>query len=254
MKFLTVKTLLTIGVLSLSALGQSSFASENAIKSAIDNPQRPQTDRDKDDKRQPQQIIEFFKVQPATTVLDVLAGSGYYSEILSRVVGEQGKVIIHNDKHFLKYYGENLSKRLEDGDRLANTVRMDISLNDLELEENSVDTIFLILGYHDFFYIMSEAEKINVTKVLAKFKKFLKPDGIIGIVDHEAMVGAPSSVGGTLHRIDPAIVKSQMAEAGFTLDGELPILQNNTDDKSQKIWDIPGGMTSRFVLRFKNNK
>ncbi|WP_438862535.1 class I SAM-dependent methyltransferase [Neptunicella sp.] len=254
MKYLTAKTLLAISLLSLSAIGHANPSTQQVIKSAVENPDRPDADRVKDAKRQPEQIINFFNVQPGTTVLDVLAGSGYYSEILSRVVGEQGKVIIHNDKHFLKYYGESLSKRLGDGDRLANTVRMDVSLNNLELEENSVDTIFLILGYHDFFYVMSEAEKINVTKVLAKFRQFLKPGGIIGIVDHEAMAGAPSSVGGTLHRIDPAIVKSQMADAGFTLDGELSILQNNTDDKSKKIWDIPGGMTSRFVLRFKNTK
>jgi predicted methyltransferase len=170
----------------------------------------------------------------------------------STVVGEQGKVIIHNDKHFLKYYGTALAKRLGGPKRLSNAERIDISLNTLDLAENSVDTIFIILGYHDFYYIFSETEIINVPKVLAKFKKFLKPGGTVAIVDHEAVKGAPYSVGNTLHRIDPELVKADMKKAGFTLDGELSILQNSTDDKTKKIWDIPGRQTSRLVMRFKN--
>jgi predicted methyltransferase len=183
-----------------------------------------------------------------------LAGSGYYSELLSAIVGPKGKVIIHNDKHFLKYYGNDLSERLGAGKRLANTERIDISLNNLTLRENSVDTIFLALGYHDFYYVMSKSEKIDVEKVLAKFRRFLKPNGIIGIIDHEALKGAHSNVGNTLHRIDPQLVKNEMAVAGFVFDGELDILKNTTDIKSKKIWDIPNSKTSRFVLRFRNIK
>jgi predicted methyltransferase len=82
-------------------------------------------------------------------------------------------------------------------------------------------------------------------------RRFLKPNGII---DHEAVKGAPSNVGNTLHRIDPQIVKSEMSDAGFVFDGELDILKNTRDDKSKKIWDIPNSNTSRFVLRFKNIK
>jgi predicted methyltransferase len=45
-----------------------------------------------------------------------------------------------------------------------------------------------------------------------------------------------------------------MTAAGFVMDGESSVLQNNTDDKTKKIWDIPNGMTSRFVLKFINSK
>jgi len=245
--------LLTICILVLTTAKANAFTKQ-AIESALDSSKRPLSDVVKDSNRKPKEILTFFKVTPETVVLDVLAGSGYYSEILSKVVGVNGKVIIHNDKHFLKYYGKDLSQRLGNGERLSNVERMDISLNNLELTENSIDTIILALGYHDFYYVMNESEKINVAKVLAKFKKFLKPNGLIGIIDHEAMKGAPSNVGNTLHRIAPQIVKSEMTAAGFVFDGELDILKNTTDDKSKKIWDIPNSKTSRFVLRFKNIK
>ena len=245
--------LLTVNILFINTVMANALSEQN-IKSAIYNSERSEEDLSKDINRQPEKIIKFFNVTPETVVLDVLAGSGYYSEILSAVVGPKGKVIIHNDKHFLKYYGENLAKRLGNGERLSNAKRIDISLNNLELKENSIDTIFLVLGYHDFYYVMNESEKIDVAKVLSKFRRFLKPNGVIGIIDHEAAEGAPSSTGNTLHRIDPQIVKDEMAAAGFVLDGEISILKNTSDDKSKKIWDIPNSKTSRFVLRFKNIK
>ncbi|MCJ8319282.1 MAG: methyltransferase domain-containing protein [Colwellia sp.] len=245
--------ILTVSVLFIT-ISKADALSDQAITSAVFNLKRPTLDLIKDKNRQPKEILTFFNVAPGTVVLDVLAGSGYYSELLSAVVGPEGKVIIHNDKHFLKYYGANLSERLGTGERLANAKRLDISLNNLELKENSIDTIFLVLGYHDFYYVMNESEKIDVEKVLAKFRKFLKPNGVIGIIDHEAVKGAPNNVGNTLHRIDPQLVKREMADAGFVLDGELDILKNTTDDKSKKIWDIPNSKTSRFVLRFKNIK
>jgi len=254
MKILSIRILLLTASILVVTTVKANALSEQAIESALDYKKRPLADFMKDNNRKPKKILTFFNVAPETVVLDVLAGSGYYSEILSAVVGVNGKVIIHNDKHFLKYYGEKLAERLGDGNRLSNVKRMDISLNNLELEENSIDTIILALGYHDFYYVMNESEKIDVIKVLAKFRKFLKPNGVIGIIDHEAIKGAPNNVGNTLHRIDPQIVKSEMADAGFILDGELDILKNTTDDKSKKIWDIPNSKTSRFVLRFKNIK
>ena len=254
MKNLNIKVLLFTVSMLFMTISKADILSEQAIKSGVNNLKRPTLDLIKDKNRKPEEVLTFFNVAPGTVVLDVLAGSGYYSEILSAVVGPKGKVIIHNDKHFLKYYGTKLSERLGTGERLANVKRMDISLNNLELKENSVDTIFLVLGYHDFYYVMNESEKIDVEKVLAKFRKFLKPNGVIGIIDHEAIKGAPNNVGNTLHRIDPQIVKREMADAGFVLDGELDILKNTTDDKSKEIWDIPNSKTSRFILRFKNIK
>jgi len=254
MKFSFFKPLVLAISLTVTLTVQANSFSEQAINSAIASKNRPATDIAKDEKRKPEQVLSFFQVAPGTMVLDVLAGSGYYSELISNVVGEHGKIIIHNDKHFLKYYGKSLSTRLGDGTRLTNAERIDISLNDLELQENSLDTIILALGYHDFYYVFSEAEKIKVSKVLAKFHKFLKPGGIIGIIDHEAVKGAPANVGGTLHRIAPELVKNEMTAAGFSFDGELNVLKNTTDDKTKMIWDIPGRNTSRFVFRFKNNK
>jgi predicted methyltransferase len=227
---------------------------DNRIDTAISHPQRSAEDRRRDSYRSPKEVLNFFGISQNQIVVDILAGSGYYSELLSHVVGDKGRVVLHNDAHFLAYYGESLANRLGGDNRLANIERIDIPLNRLTLEEDSVDAVLIILGFHDFYYEMEGAEKIEVKKVLSNIRFFLKPDGILGVVDHEAVSGAPASVGNTLHRIDPEIVISEMELAGFEVTGHLPILTNVSDDKAKKIWDVAEGKTSRFVLRFANKK
>ena len=57
---------------------------------------------------------------------------------------------------------------------------------------------------------------------------------------------------GTLHRIDPAIVKRDFAAAGFVLDAESDVLRNPADDLSKGVFDpAVRGKTDRFMLRFR---
>jgi predicted methyltransferase len=229
-------------------------AGQSLIEKAVAHPDRTALDRNRDKVRKPIEVLAFFDIKTDQTVVDILAGSGYYSELISHAVGDSGRVILHNDAHFLKYYGKSLSERLGNGKRLPNVERIDQNLNQFNLEENSVDGVLVILGFHDFYYKMKGAEKIDVKSVLANIQYFLRPSGIVGIVDHEAKTGSPRAVGNTLHRIDPQIVIAEMKNSGFELTGSLDILVNSSDEKSQSIWDIDGGRTSRFVLRFRNGK
>ena len=59
--------------------------------------------------------------------------------------------------------------------------------------------------------------------------------------------------GGTLHRIDPAIVIEDMTAAGFELEGQSDLLRNPDDDHSKSVFDPElRGKTDRFVMRFRN--
>ena len=61
----------------------------------------------------------------------------------------------------------------------------------------------------------------------------------MAVIDHDA--------------ISSDIVKADMAQAGFELEGSLDVLLNDTDDKSKGVFDpAVRGKTSRFILRFKN--
>ena len=52
---------------------------------------RPAEDIAKDANRHPDQVLSFFNIKPGMTVLDLFSGSGYYTEMLNSIVGENGE-------------------------------------------------------------------------------------------------------------------------------------------------------------------
>ena len=65
--------------------------------------ERSKADLQRDQTSKPFQILEFMGLRPGATVIDLFAGNGYYSEVLSTVVGEQGKVYLHNNQAYLAF-------------------------------------------------------------------------------------------------------------------------------------------------------
>ena len=79
----------------------------------------------------------------------------------------------------------------------------------------------------------------------------LKPGGSYVIVDHAAAVGAGTGEAQSLHRIEPAAVREEVAAAGFVLDAESTMLTNKDDPHSIKVFDPSiKGETDRFAYRF----
>ena len=59
----------------------------------------------------------------------------------------------------------------------------------------------------------------------------------------------------TVHRIDPARVKTDVLAAGFKLDAESSILANKDDDHTKNVFDPSvRGHTDQFLYRFKKPK
>ena len=80
----------------------------------------------------------------------------------------------------------------------------------------------------------------------------MKPGGYYVIIDHAAAAGAPADVTKTLHRIDPAVVKSEVTAAGFVIDGESKALANPADPHTALVFDPSiRGKTDQFAYRFR---
>ncbi len=180
----------------------------------------------------------------------MVSNGGYYTEILAGVVGNNGRVISHMFANAGMDSDNEYAKYIRDSAHMSNVVPIYASFNDLDLKENSLDYVFLIQNFHDFYF---DRFDVDVDRILAMYRKTLKPGGIMAIIDHQAIEGSPSTTGTTVHRIDPAIVKRDMEKAGFILEGGLDILLNDTDDKSKSVFEPEVGVkTSRFILKFKN--
>lgn len=222
-------------------------------EAAVTNPGRPADDRDNDASRHPAEVLAFFGVQPGDTVLEMFAGSGYYTELLAHVVGNSGTVFAHINTPMLGFVGDAFEARHADK-RLPNADILHAENNELVLVADSYDVITMTLNYHDLYWVSEERgwAEFDVPALLAELHKGLKPGGTLGITDHNAAADSGPETGGTLHRINRDIVVAELEAAGFKFDGESDVLRNPDDDYSIMVFDpAVRGKTDRFVLRFK---
>ena len=228
-------------------------AAESVHEAAVANSNRTEADRNRDAGRKPAAILDFFAIQPGMTILDMFSGGGYYSEMLSYVVGAEGKVIAHTNAAYTQFVGEEATQRYANK-RLPNVQIMVAENNELQLPVSTFDAIMMVLAYHDIYWVSPENgwPEIDSTKLLAELYRGLKPGGTLAVVDHYAATGSPHDSGGTLHRIDPAIVRNEIEAAGFIFDGSSEILRNPDDDLSLAMGDpAVRGKTDRFVFKFR---
>ena len=219
---------------------------------AVANPDRPAADRERDANRHPAEVLEFASIEPGMVVLDLFSGGGYYTELMSAIVGEDGHVDAHSNAAYLNFVGDEFKDR-HANDRLANVSVLMAENNELDLEASRYDAMFLSLTYHDFYLPSADSwPEIDIETILAELYEGLKAGGVITIIDHYASAGSSTASASELHRIDPAIVMTEMQSAGFELDEKSDLLRNPEDDLSKSVFDPElRGNTDRFLLRFR---
>ncbi len=223
-----------------------------AIERAVANAARPEADRQRDEDRKPDQVLEFFAIEPGMKVIDVFAGGGYYAEILSYIVGDEGEVALYNNGGWDGFVGAGVAERLA-GNRLPNVQSLVMEANELSYEADYFDAAVFVLGYHDLYYAEGSSwPAIDAENFAARLLAIMKPGGVLGIVDHAANSGVSVSVANSLHRIDPGIIRSDLTSAGFEFVGESSVLRNSDDDRSKPMSDpAVRGKTDRVVMKFR---
>ena len=221
------------------------------VRASVDSPLRPAKDREQDAKRKPFDVMRFAGVKPGEKVIDMFSATGWYAELLSRVVGPKGHVYAQNPPSVLARFGDKpITERLSNN-RLPNVERLDKPLNEMGLKPASLDGVMLNLVFHDMYWITP-----NVDGLLTDLHAALKPGAWVAVIDHHAPPGTRDSFAKDprgQHRIDEAFVKERFAAAGFVLDGESEILREPSDDRTQAFFapSMQGKNTDKFVLRFR---
>ena len=237
------------------AAGMAATPAAAVHELAVASPARTDADRERDTGRKPGKVLEFFGIAPGMTVLDMFSGGGYYTEMLSHIAGPEGRVVAHTNSAYAGFVGDEAVNRFADN-RLANVEILLAENNELQLPAAEFDAVMLILAYHDIYYVDAANgwPKIDGPRLLAELQQALKPGGILAVVDHFAAAGSPRETGGSLHRIDPQIVISELEAEGFVLEAKSDVLRNMDDDYSKGMFDPEvRGKTDRFVLKFRNS-
>lgn len=217
-------------------------ASAQDYKKILADSNRPQTERDIDPVRKPEEMLKFFGVKPGDKVADLMASRGYYTAILSQAVGEKGVV-----------YSANPTVRDETRERFkapqyVNVKIVEGSMASVGLpQDGSLDFVLLNLDYH-------EIEKSDRAAMNKRVFAALKPGGSYGVVDHAAAEGAGDSAAKTLHRIEKSLVVNEATAAGFKLAKESDLLKMADDPHSTNAIKEQRGKSDRFVLKFEKPK
>ena len=215
---------------------------------------RPAEDFEQYKIRHARDVLTFTGVRPGMTVVELKARSGMYTELFSRIVGEEGKVYLQNPPEFDTFLGDAVEQRM-DG-RLRNVTHLKVAFDDLmAVADDEVDLVTWFLGPHELWYTPPGAE----TGVLgdpggtfAEIARVLKSGGQFIVLDHMAPVGAPATTGGETHRIDKAIVIDMARTAGLKLVAESDMLANPRDDRKIMASDpAVRHKTDRFLLKFR---
>jgi predicted methyltransferase len=200
-------------------------------------------------------VLAFLGLAPGMTVLDMNAATGWYTEILARIVGPSGRVIAHNHPGARTALAAADFEARYGRDRLANVEQIFVRHNDLSLPAGSVDLVLMSLVYHDTYWHDEDVEwgPIDRPALLESLRAALKPGGVVGVVDHYAAAGEdPFESVMAVHRIDPAVVRRDFLAARFEPAGESGILRSTSDDHARSVFDAAVvGRTDRFVSRFR---
>jgi len=183
-------------------------------------------------------VLAFYGVKRGQKVADIWAARGYYTAILSQVVGTQGVV-----------YSANPNPRPEFSDRwkkpgYENVKVVDGPFDKLALpEDGSLDFVLIHLNYHD----LAPDVRIPMNK---RIFGALKSGGIYGVVDHSAKDGTGNEAAKTLHRIDKALVIKEVSDSGFKLAKEGTMLRKPEDTRDFNV-NKERNKDDRFVLAFQ---
>lgn len=243
MRHLALAIALAAGLPTLAAAAP---VLSSLIARAVANPARPDSDQVGDPLRKPAETLAFAGVKPGMVVGEFYPGGGYFTRMISDIVGPKGHVYaIENEQWKGAVEGD---KALLDEGRWTN-VSIDFQPFGTVNFPQPLDLAWVTQNYHDLK--IAEYGRVDTLAFDRAVYKALKPGGIFFILDHQGKPGMTDEAIAKLHRIHKAVVIREVTAAGFRLVGEGRFLHRAGDDHSKPIFDQSiRGHTDQYALKF----
>ncbi len=170
------------------------------------------------------ELLEALGLRAGMRVADVGAGTGLYTVLFARAVGESGKVYaVDISPNFVSAIEERAA-----ADQLPNVVGVVNDERSTTLSPGSVELVFLADTYHHFAYPRSMLQSIHTA---------LEPGGILAIVDFRRQPGFSSPWIMEHVRAGRDEVIREVQGAGFDYLDEPVQLQTNYFLRFRKLGD-----------------
>ena len=175
---------------------------------------------------------------------ELLPFYGYFSRLLSDVVGPNGK--IYGIENF-NWSNTPFDKKLT-GQR-RNIILKRSKWGEFDLPEK-LDLFWITQNYHDLH--VPEYGKVDIAAFNRRVWDALKPGGIYMVVDQAGNPGMTDQQISDLHRIGKEQVIAEVTAAGFVLIDESKALYHPRDDRTKSVFAASvRGQTDQFMLKFQ---
>lgn len=240
-----MKSLLSLVAATAIFVGANAMAIDVAkLTAALASPDRSDADKALDAGRKPVQVLDYLGLEEGMTVLDVMSGGGWFTEVLSHAVGPEGTVYMQNGPASLARGTTEATVTARLDGRLDNVERVNKDLGELGLAPNSVDFAITNLNFHDVY----NGNPAAAQAMLQAIKEVIKPGAVFAIIDHAGTMGADNA---SLHRVPKESVIAAAREAGLTVvESDSQILHVPSDDHTLAPFaaDLDRN-TDRFILK-----
>jgi len=256
MKITTI--LAAASVLALTACGpEAGSAYENEAAEAAEDTAlnevladaRRDEDRARDEFRNPAKTLAFFQVAPDQTILEYAPGGGWYTRILAPYTSENGGyVAVGFAPEGIEALPENFRVQVrEGGENFAANQSEALGIDAQKLPfhfgnevpdelDGTVDRVLMIRMMHNLIrWGIAESE-------IAALRDSMKPDGLLGVVQHRAKADAPEEyVDGNMGYLKEADLIAFFEANGFELvdSSEINANPNDTADYENGVWTLP---------------
>lgn len=216
------------------------------IARAVADPARPADYRKADPLRKPAETLAFSGVRPGMVVGEFYPAGGYFTRMLSDIVGASGHVYAIENKGWNDSVKDD-QKMLAEGK--WNNVSLDVQPFGTVKFPKPLDLAWVTQNYHDMK--IAKYGKVDTVAFDREVYEALKPGGIFFILDHQGPASLTPDQIAKMHRLNRDIVVKEVTSAGFKLAAEGKFLRRPSDNGTKSIFDpAVRGHTDQYALKF----
>jgi len=226
--FVLVSTFLTFQNLQASTIENAVINDERSAKNIV-----------RDKYRHPIETLKFFQIKSNMTVIELSPGSGWYTEILSKYLYEEGKLIAAAYNPSVSDYAKRSREAYE------KKLKSKISYNKVEVvdlfsklsDDATIDAVLTFRNIHNWI----DEDTKNLRKIFEQSYSALKPGGIFGVVEHRAKPETSLEDMRKSGYVTEELTINLAKEVGFILSAKSNINANikDTKDHPAGVWSLP---------------
>ncbi|MGJ7557489.1 class I SAM-dependent methyltransferase [Variovorax sp. RB3P1] len=225
-----------------------------ALRAAVDGPQRSPANRARDGARHPLETLAFFGIRPDATVIEIAPGGGWYTEILAPYLHDHGRLYAAHEpaggtpgqQRARAAFRDKLAREPKVYGRVVLGTLPTAAFTDIR-PPGGADAVLTFRNIHNWI------EDGHFDESLRAFFDVLKPGGVLGVEEHRAAPGIPLGRVIASGYVPQDLVIERAKAAGFEFAGSSEVNANprDTKDHANGVWSLPPTLRGGEVDRAK---